>query len=86
MTYIVDRIEGDIAVCYVRGEAGKRSPPVDIPLSMFAGSVKECDVVYSADGKYFVDEDTTKALKESAKNRLDRLLQRPKKTIDKETQ
>lgn len=68
MYYIIDRIEGDIAVC----EADDMSH-VDIPLSLLPENVKEGSILkIGTDNEYIIDE-------EAEKERKQRILKKQKR-------
>ena len=65
---IIDRIEGDFAVC-----EDKNGTPRDIPLSLIDGSPQERTVLIEAGGRYRADPDETERRLAAARERLDRL-------------
>lgn len=57
--YIVDRIEGNFAVCECEDET-----MVDIELSNFSFTVNEGDVLVFEQGKYYIDKEQTQSLRQ----------------------
>lgn len=57
--YIVDRIEGNFAVCECEYES-----MTDIELSNFSFTVNEGDVLVFEQGKYYIDKEQTKSLRQ----------------------
>ncbi|MDR0462969.1 MAG: DUF3006 domain-containing protein [Pseudomonadales bacterium] len=73
--YIVDRVEGDVAVC----ENISSGEVVEIKLQNLPESVKEGDaLVKTDDGKYVVDGDTTKKRLDEMTRRMERLFEKNK--------
>lgn len=65
MKYIVDRIEGDYAVCECMGQM------YNIPLSSFDQSVTEGDIINEIDGKYVLDSDARDQRKQDIVNKME---------------
>lgn len=59
MYYIIDRVEGNVAVC----ENYATMEMLNIVLSDIQDGAKEGDVVYIKDDKYFIDKEKTAELK-----------------------
>lgn len=79
---IIDRIEGDRVVCFICDDNGNKKPmPIDLPLSVFEDMVKEGDVVYEKDARYYADDLATKKRREAARERFDRLRLRHKEEL-----
>lgn len=76
---IVDRIEGNRAVCFHYDEnENKGSMELYLPLSVFEGSVKEGDIAFEKDERYYIDASETKKRRYAARERFDRLRLRHK--------
>ena len=75
--WIVDRLEGEYAVC--EKEDGSFSP---VSLSLFDGPVREGDCVIQRQGRFQVDEDATKARREQMKRQFSHLFGKRKKRED----
>lgn len=66
--YIVDRIIEQWVVC----EREDKST-VELPIEMFPSNIQAGDVVYLKDGRYYIDEDTTKERTNRIKELMDDL-------------
>lgn len=65
--YIIDRIEGDLAV--VETDSGF----INVPLGNISGRIRDGAVLACADGGFTVDEDATAARLDAARRRRRRL-------------
>lgn len=63
MKYIIDRIEGNFAVC--EDPEGRMS---DIDISLIRGTVKSGKVIIQENGHYIVDETLTREREEEINN------------------
>lgn len=68
MKYIIDRFEGEYAVCEI--EAGKF---IDIPKADIPKGAKEGDILSKTDNGYRIEKVETEAKKEEIKKRMNRL-------------
>lgn len=68
MRYIIDRFEGDTAVL-----EGENKEFLNVPKSILPENSNESDCLVFEDGKYIIDEVTTKELKEEISNLMDEL-------------
>ena len=68
-TLVVDRIEGDIAVC----ENRSNGVMINIQLSKLPGNVREVSVIKYYDGKYSLDSDEQKNIEDRIKDKMDSL-------------
>ena len=68
-TLVVDRIEGDIAVC----ENRSNGVMINIQLSKLPGNVREGSVIKYYDGKYRLDSDEQKNIEDRIKDKMDSL-------------
>ncbi len=68
-TLVVDRIEGDIAVC----ENRSNGVMINIQLSKLPENVKEGSVIKYYDGKYRLDSDEQKNIEDRIKDKMDGL-------------
>ncbi|MDD7795030.1 DUF3006 domain-containing protein [Clostridium sp. 'White wine YQ'] len=66
MKYIIDRIEGDFAVC--ENDEGELK---DIDISLILGEIASGKVIISKDGSYVVDEILTKQREEEINKLVD---------------
>ena len=75
MKYIIDRFEGDIAVC----ECADSGETVNLHRSLFMYNAKEGDAVTEQDGKYILDNIESDKRRKTSKQRLAALFARSKK-------
>lgn len=68
MKYIIDRFEGEYAVCEV--EAGRF---IDIPKADIPKGAKEGDILSKTDNGYRIEKAETEAKREEIKKRMNRL-------------
>lgn len=68
-TLVVDRIEGDIAVC----ENRSNGVMINIQLSKLPSNVKEGSVIKYYDGRYRLDSDEQKNVEDRIKDKMDAL-------------
>jgi len=69
MDYIIDRFEGNFAVC----QNMKNESIVNIEKSLIVGNAKEGDVITLDNGKYFFDEKKTSERRNLIKAKFDSL-------------
>ena len=70
--FIVDRIEGEVAVCEVNGTT------IDIPLTKINAGVHEGDILYEDGPMYVVAKEETDQRRTAITERFARLKARPK--------
>ncbi|MCI7085823.1 MAG: DUF3006 domain-containing protein [bacterium] len=68
MRYIIDRFEGDTAVL-----EDENKEFLNVPKSILPENSNESDCLVFEDGKYIIDEETTKELKEEISDLMDEL-------------
>ncbi|MDY3861891.1 MAG: DUF3006 domain-containing protein [Ruminococcus sp.] len=68
MRYIIDRFEGDTAVL-----EDENKEFLNVPKSILPENSNESDCLVFKDGKYIIDEETTKELKEEISDLMDEL-------------
>ena len=68
-TLVVDRIEGDIAVC----ENRSNGVMINIQLDKLPENVKEGSVIKYFDGKYKIDSDEQKNIEDRINDKMDSL-------------
>ena len=68
MRYIIDRFEGDTAVL-----EDENKEFLNVPKSILPENYNESDCLVFKDGKYIIDEETTKELKEEISDLMDEL-------------
>ena len=68
MRYIIDRFEGDTAVL-----EDENKEFFNVPKSILPENSNESDCLVFKDGKYIIDEETTKELKEEISDLMDEL-------------
>lgn len=68
MRYIIDRFEGDTAVL-----EDENKEFLNVPKSILPENSNESDCLVFEDGKYIIDEVTTKELKEEISDLMDEL-------------
>lgn len=68
-TLVVDRIEGDIAVC----ENRSNGVMINIQLVKLPSNTKEGSVIKYFDGKYRLDSDEQKNIEDRIKDKMDSL-------------
>ncbi|MGN0453807.1 MAG: DUF3006 domain-containing protein [Ruminococcus sp.] len=68
MRYIIDRFEGDTAVL-----EDENKEFLNVPKSILPENANEGDCLVFKDGKYIIDEETTKELKEEISDLMDEL-------------
>ena len=66
-TFIIDRFEGDFAVCEANEEM------VNIPKALLPNNAKEGDVITEQNGKYTVDADKTENRRKNIQKLIDDL-------------
>ena len=69
MDYIIDRFEGDFAVCQNVSDDGIKN----VRLNLILGEVKEGDVITFENGKYFLNIQKTNERKKRIKEKFDAL-------------
>lgn len=68
MKYIIDRFEGEYAVC--EDEAGNMH---DLPLAKLPKGAKEGDVIVEVDDAYIIDHEETEQRKKKIQSLMDEL-------------
>ena len=68
MRYFIDRFEGDTAVL-----EDENKEFLNVPKSILPENSNESDCLVFKDGKYIIDEETTKELKEEISDLMDEL-------------
>ena len=68
MRYIIDRFKGDTAVL-----EDENKEFLNVPKSILPENSNESDCLVFKDGKYIIDEETTKELKEEISDLMDEL-------------
>lgn len=69
MDYIIDRIEGDFAVC----QSFDGGETINVKRNTILGNIREGGVIVYCNGNYFFDEEKTKEREMSIKKSFDSL-------------
>lgn len=71
MNYIIDRLEGKMAVCETECKE-----MISIPRNLLPSQVKEGDIIREEEGRFFADEAATRDRRDKIRRKMEALFER----------